>query len=292
MFLLLGSTFSRYGDDGIPLVHEFVTAEEVETKYTLEHEDVLFSRSGATAGKTFIYTKDIGPSIFAGYCIRFRFDRDKVRPWFVYFYSKTNRYKAWVQSMQRPAGQLNINKEEFKSFAIPVIDTGEQDKLIKALSKRRMERDAKLAEADALLSGIDEFVLGELGLPKPKEDGRMVFAVRLGQLLGNRLDPPAYRPFFEKGKPFKTPTKPLGAVAMIDENPKTPLNDTDSLVPYVGLPECEDTRVREIDMRQYSEVRGRSVAFPGDILFARIEPSVFNKKYVLAHCCPKQSNLM
>ena len=34
-------------------------------------------------------------------------------------------------------------------------------------------------------------------------------------------------------------------------------------------------------MRPYEEVKGRSVIRPGDILFARIEPSVFNKKYVL-----------
>ncbi|MEO6966988.1 MAG: restriction endonuclease subunit S [Rhodanobacteraceae bacterium] len=33
-------------------------------------------------------------------------------------------------------------------------------------------------------------------------------------------------------------------------------------------------------MRPYREVKGRSVVHPGDILFACIEPSVFNKKYV------------
>lgn len=35
-------------------------------------------------------------------------------------------------------------------------------------------------------------------------------------------------------------------------------------------------------MRPYGEVKGRAVAKPGDVLFARIEPSIFNKKYVLA----------
>jgi len=49
-----------FNDDGIPLGHEFVTAEVIEEKYTLENEDVLFARSGATAGKTLIYTNDIG----------------------------------------------------------------------------------------------------------------------------------------------------------------------------------------------------------------------------------------
>ncbi len=35
-------------------------------------------------------------------------------------------------------------------------------------------------------------------------------------------------------------------------------------------------------MRPYFEVKGRGAFKSGDILFARIEPSVFNEKYVLA----------
>ena len=45
-------------------------------------------------------------------------------------------------------------------------------------------------------------------------------------------------------------------------------------------PECDLNDVREVATRTYKEARGRSVAHVGDILFARIEPSVFNKKYV------------
>jgi len=37
-----------------------------------------------------------------------------------------------------------------------------------------------------------------------------------------------------------------------------------------------------VAMRPYFEVKGRGAFKSGDILFARIEPSVFNEKYVLA----------
>jgi type I restriction enzyme S subunit len=167
---------------GIPPGHEFVTAEEVEDKYLLEDGDVLFARSGATAGKTFIFTNDLGPAIFAGYCIRFRFDPKKVAPRYVYFYTKTPRYAAWVRSVQRPAGQPNINKEEFKSFTIPIVAPPLQAALVKDLQTARSARDAKLARAELLLNGIDNFVLAEMGLATPKKDGRFVFAVRLGEL--------------------------------------------------------------------------------------------------------------
>ena len=271
-----------FDDDGIPPGHEFVTAEAIEDDARLQHDDVLFARSGATAGKTFIYSKDIGPAVFAGYCIRFQFDSHRMLPKFVYYYTKTTRYLAWVRSIQRPAGQPNINKEEFKSFTIPVPVVDIQVKLVAELEAARAGWQQKVAEADGLLAGLDTYLLDQLGLTPPPEDNRKVFAVRLGQLRGKRIDAPAYQPFYAKGHPPKTPPKPLSEIADIDRNtaPK-PAAETE-LVPYIGLPECELTEVREVVMRPYSEARGRSVVKQGDILFARIEPSVFNKKYVLA----------
>jgi len=132
-----------------------------------------------------------------------------------------------------------------------------------------------------LLSGLDEYLLSQLGLVPQTEDNRSVFAVRLAQLHSKRIDATAYQPFYAKGHPPKTPTKSLEEIAEIDKNvAPRPANEKD-LVPYVGLPECELTDVREVVMRPFFEVRGRSVIKQGDILFARIEPSVFNKKYVL-----------
>ena len=46
----------------------------------------------------------------------------------------------------------------------------------------RAERKAKLAEADALLAGIDGFVLDVLGIAPPERELRRVFAVRPSQL--------------------------------------------------------------------------------------------------------------
>jgi len=271
-----------FDEDGIPPDHEFMTAEAVEKKYTLQDEDVLFARSGATAGKTFIYTHDVGPAIFAGYCIRFRFDSSQVLPWFVYFYTKTSRYKAWVRAIQRPAGQPNINREELKSFSIPMPELDDQSQLVTEMQAARTSRQEKLAAADVLLAGLDGFLLEKLGLTLPQEQEQRIFAVRRKDMLGKRIDPPAFLPYFAKGEQPKTPTYSLGDIADINKNKTEPPDTTDKLVPYVGLPECDLTEVREVVLRPYSKVKGRNIVREGDILFARIEPSVFNKKYVYA----------
>ena len=252
----------------------------MEDSYRLKEEDVLFARSGATAGKTYIHSAGIGQAIFAGYCIRFRFDSSKVLPKFVYYYSKNNRYKSWVKSIQRPSGQPNINKEEFKSFTIPLPLLGVQKNLVNDMETALQVRRKKLRQADELLGGLDEWLMDRLGLTPSPADERTVFALRLKQLRGHRIDVPAYRPFFAKGQPPKTLLTSLSNLARIDIHRLDSPEDKNELVPYIGLPECEQTEVREVVMRPYHEVKGRSIVKPGDILFARIEPSIFNKKYV------------
>ena len=60
-------------DHGNLLNDDWQTAEEIDPKYLLEENDVLFARSGS-AGRAFVYKSVFGQSIFAGYLIRFKFD--------------------------------------------------------------------------------------------------------------------------------------------------------------------------------------------------------------------------
>ena len=108
-----------FGDDGIEPGHKFVTADPIEPGYKLEMGDILFARSGSV-GKTYIHEDVSEPAIFAGYCIRFKFDESRVSPKFVYWWTKTSAYSRWVAAIQRPSVQANINKEEFKSCPIPL----------------------------------------------------------------------------------------------------------------------------------------------------------------------------
>lgn len=187
-----------FGDDGIEPNHSFTTVEDanqLDERYFLQEGDILFARSGSV-GKTYIHTKDIGTAVFAGYCIRFRFDSSKVLPEFVYFYTKTSRFMAWVQSMQRSAVQPNINREELKSFTIPCPPIDIQNKLVTQLHTAREQRRRKLAEADALLSTMDEWMLGKLGISLV-EDDRTVFAIRRHETV-SRFDTGFFLPKFQR----------------------------------------------------------------------------------------------
>jgi type I restriction enzyme, S subunit len=266
-----------YGEDGIEPNHEFVTAEFVDEKYLIEDEDILFARSGATAGKTFIYTKDLGKAIFAGYCIRFRFDKEKVLPKYVYFYTKTNRYAAWVNSMQRAAGQPNINKEEYKSFVIPLPELGIQRSLVADMESARLARQEKLGQADELLQGIDGFVLEQLGIKLPKEENTPFFAIRFNAVQDGRVDPHFHHPsFVNLIEVIKTvPYKELGQLVRFSSEVWSPEKETAETFKYIeisgvdiqtGNVTATETLVSE------AASRARMVTRNGDILISLTRP--------------------
>lgn len=132
--------------------------------YELEHGDLLFARSGATVGKTYMYRAEDGLCVFAGYLIRFQAHRNRVDPRFLSIWTHSLAYKKWVASMFRAGAQPNINAAEYASMPLPCPPLHEQcaiadtlsalDESIKA-EKRQCELLAasKTSVSDVLLEG-------------------------------------------------------------------------------------------------------------------------------------------
>ena len=270
-----------FNEFGISNDHEFMTAEVVDDRFILEDGDILFARSGATAGKTFLYSSDIGPAIFAGYCIRFRFDRRLVDPEFIYLYTKTGRYYAWVQSIQRPSGQPNINKEEFKSFTIPLTNRVKQRILVNALNGARLEHQRMLKDADDLLAGLDGFILDVLGLTLPQPDTRTVYAVRaMDTQKSKKLYPDYFHPERTTTiKAIETRYKGSSVSRLIDVADF--MRDQCIVSPddnYLGLANIQPNTGELVES---TEKDGKGNCFKyieGDVLFARLRPYL-NKVY-------------
>nr|QGT49759.1 hypothetical protein Melaina855_1460 [uncultured Candidatus Melainabacteria bacterium] len=121
-------------EDGT-LNDDFVSAEKVDSKYLLEEDDFLIARSGNTVGKTFLYKKEFGKCIYAGYLIKFKLDTQKIIPEYLLYYTKSNIYKQWIASNQRANAQPNINSNEYLESPIIVPSIEEQRKIVNELSK-------------------------------------------------------------------------------------------------------------------------------------------------------------
>ena len=172
-----------FDDFGIESTHEYMTVESYTDKHLLQKGDILFARTGGTVGKTYYYDGSIGTAVFAGYCIRFRFDKNKVLPKFVYWNTKTSGYKTWVKGIQRPSGQPNINKEEYKAFEISVPDMDVQVKLASSMDTALSRRLKKREQAERILKDFEYQVSQQCNFNEynPK---RLCFAIKYSQLDG------------------------------------------------------------------------------------------------------------
>lgn len=100
-----------------------LTDSEIE-KYTLEDGDILFARSGATVGKTYLHSARNGFCVYAGYLIKFRTNRNVLLPEVLFRYTRTKAYKRWIESQARVVAQPNINAKMYSSLPVflPPID--------------------------------------------------------------------------------------------------------------------------------------------------------------------------
>lgn len=173
------------------------TIKNIEEKYILNENDILIARSGATVGKAYIHKKKPYDCIFAGYLIRFVLNYAKVLPDYVFTWTQLNAYKEWVNAIQRPSGQPNINAEEYKSLEIPLPNIEKQKEIIAIVHSAYTQKLQKESEAQQLLDSIDTYLLNELGIKlstEPNDLNRRKFYISYNELVGKRIDSKKYSP--------------------------------------------------------------------------------------------------
>ncbi len=121
-------------DDG-SLNEDIVSAKKIDEKYILNENDFLIARSGNTVGKTFLYKNIYGKCIYAGYLIKFTLDTTKIIPEYLLYYTKSNGYKAWINSNQRANAQPNINSNEYLNSPVIVPPIGMQKEIVAEIEK-------------------------------------------------------------------------------------------------------------------------------------------------------------
>ena len=120
---------------------------ELQEKYLVEENDILFARTGASTGKTYLYDKLDGKLYFAGFLIRAKV-RDEYSAHFVFAQTQTTEYNKWVKLMSMRSGQPGINSQEYASYQFWIPTRKEQDKIASflALIDERILTQSKIIE--------------------------------------------------------------------------------------------------------------------------------------------------
>ena len=128
----------------------------IEEKYRLRTGDIVFARTGASTGKSYLYNEKDGEMYFAGFLIRFRITH--ADPRLIFYQTLTQRFAKWVLIMSMRSGQPGINADEYSSFKILLPHPDEQAKIAEALSAI----DAKIAAVAGQLERMQDFKKGLL----------------------------------------------------------------------------------------------------------------------------------
>ena len=119
-------------EDSHEFVMENVTSPNVDlsmaSQYKLSEGDILFARTGASVGKTYIYKVSDGRVYYAGFLIRARI-RGEINAEFVYQNTLTDNYNKYITITSQRSGQPGVNAQEYAKYEILVPDREEQDKI-------------------------------------------------------------------------------------------------------------------------------------------------------------------
>ena len=206
------------------------TVANLEEKYILNENDIVIARSGATVGKAYIHRHILYTCVYAGYLIRFVVDSDKILPDYLFAYTQLNPYKEWVNAIQRPSAQPNINAEEYQSLEIPLPNLSKQQEIVDYINEAYTQKRAKEVEAQQLLDSIDDYLLKELGITMPENNNNnSFFYININDLERSRLDSsyfdPKYRALINCIKAGAYPLDELGNVTSFLSTGQTPKSD-------------------------------------------------------------------
>jgi type I restriction enzyme S subunit len=109
---------------------------DVAKDYLLDEGDILFARSGATVGKTFIFRGYNGKACFAGYLIRAKCNPDLITSDFLYLFTRSGIYASWKNSIFIQATIQNISAEKYHNLVVPVPQLVEQQSIATYLDRK------------------------------------------------------------------------------------------------------------------------------------------------------------
>ncbi len=103
-------------------------------KYRLTNGDIVFARTGATTGKSFL-VKDPPQAVFASYLIRLRLLDKKLLPEFVSLFFQTSGYWKSIKECSAGSAQGGFNATKLGALSIPIPPLSEQHRLVDILDE-------------------------------------------------------------------------------------------------------------------------------------------------------------
>jgi type I restriction enzyme S subunit len=136
--------------------------EADKSKYLLQPGDLVFARTGATVGKSYLIGENVPyESIFASYLIRIK-PAKSINIKFIHNYFQTSFYWSQISESMSGIGQPNVNGKKLANLSIPLPPLPEQRRIVAKIEELFTQLDAgvsALEKARAQLKRYRQSVL-------------------------------------------------------------------------------------------------------------------------------------
>lgn len=133
-----------------------VISDSDKKQYLLKNGDIVFARTGATVGKSYLIENLSCDAVYASYLIKVSVNKNCLYPNFVKFFFKSNSYWTQVIDKQTGAGQPNVNGTKLGQIIIQYPSLPEQQKIVKKLDKLQEQTKQLEATYTKKIKSIDE----------------------------------------------------------------------------------------------------------------------------------------
>ena len=151
-----------------------------DAKYQLLTGDVVFARTGATTGKSFLVDQP-PEAVFASYLIRLRLVNGILLPKFVSYFFQTDYYWESIRAGSSGSAQGGFNASKLATLSIPVPSIPEQQRIIgildeafEGIATAKADAEKNLRNARALFESHLQSVFNKRG--EGMENGEAVRA--------------------------------------------------------------------------------------------------------------------
>lgn len=128
---------------------------EDAAKYILKDKDILFARSGASVGKTFLYKKEYGLSAFAGYLIKAELGKELI-PELLFYFTQSDIYESWKNGIFIQSTIQNIGADKYSQLQIAIPPLPEQEAIVTYLDTKVANIDEYISIAEKKIAALEE----------------------------------------------------------------------------------------------------------------------------------------
>ncbi|MBD2340110.1 restriction endonuclease subunit S [Calothrix sp. FACHB-156] len=208
---------------------------------------------------------------------------EEINPYYVAAFINSQFGEFQVTRLGHRTTRLELNLSEVGEILIPLPPRKIQDKIAQVSQDAYIKKNKITFTAKQILEKIDFYVLESLGISLNDIYHEKHFIAPISKFLGRRFDVGAISKEFQISDYSHISWINLHEVAELPTSTKIASRNPDKEYIYIGMPDV-DEHLGEVNLQTLlgKDIKANKIIIKGDdIVFARIEPCIYNLKIAL-----------